>query len=70
MATAAAPDFSAVSALYAKVLELVRKGHSARAAEKLSVAIAAAKALNQKDCLIVANLQVCAPRRKHHCGAA
>jgi hypothetical protein len=56
----AAPTLSAVTALSNKALELERKSHFARAAEKCADAVAVAQALTQahESCLIVAKLQL------------
>jgi hypothetical protein len=51
-------DVSAVIKLTTKASTLNAKGHFARAAEFYANAIAAAEALSQRDCLVVAFLQV------------
>jgi hypothetical protein len=53
----AAVDVSRVVALVNKATTLENRGHWARAAEKFAEAVAAAQALQQPDCLIVAHLQ-------------
>jgi hypothetical protein len=53
----AAVDVSRVVALTNKALTLTSRGHFARAAEKFAEAVAAAQALQQPDCLIVADMQ-------------
>jgi hypothetical protein len=53
----AAVDVSRVVALGNKALALGNRGHYARAAEIYAEAVAAAQALHQPDCLIVAHLQ-------------
>jgi hypothetical protein len=54
----AAVDVSRVVALTNKAATLKSRGHHhARAAEKFAVAVAAAQALQQPDCVIVAHLQ-------------
>jgi hypothetical protein len=53
----AAVDVSHVVALDKKALTLESRGHWARAAEKYAEAVAAAQALDQPDCVIVAHLQ-------------
>jgi hypothetical protein len=55
MATA---EVSTVVALRCKAFDLHRAGHRARAAEYTSRALAAAQALGEPDCLVVAHLQV------------
>jgi hypothetical protein len=54
----AAPDFSAAWALNVKAGGLFRAGHVARSNEYMSRALAAAQAVGEPDCLIVAELQV------------
>jgi hypothetical protein len=54
----AAPDFSAAWPLYAKWAGLRRAGHVARSSEYTLRALAAAQAVGEPDCLIVALLQV------------
>jgi hypothetical protein len=54
----ATPDFSAAWALFAKATGLHHAGHLARAREYTSRALAAAQAVGEPDCLIVARLQV------------
>jgi hypothetical protein len=51
-------DVSAVNALMTKASVLNSKGQCARAAESYANAITAAEALSQRDCLVVAYLQV------------
>jgi hypothetical protein len=53
----AALDVSHVVALTNKAVTLTTRGHWARAAEVYAEAVAAAQALHQPDCLIVAHLQ-------------
>jgi hypothetical protein len=53
----AAVDVSHVVALTNKATTLESRGHWARAAEKFAEAVAAAQALQQPDCVIVARLQ-------------
>jgi hypothetical protein len=53
----AAVDISRVVALTNKALALTSKGHWARAAEVYAEAVMAAQALQQPDCVIVADLQ-------------
>jgi hypothetical protein len=53
----AAVDVSHVVALTKKAMTLKSRGHWARAAEKLAEAVAAAQALQQPDCVIVAYAQ-------------
>ena len=51
-------DISAVTELTTKASTLFSKGQCMRSAETYAAAIAAAKALGQRDCLVVATLQV------------
>jgi hypothetical protein len=53
----AAVDLSCVVALANKAVMLTRRGHWARAAEVYAEAVAAAQALHQPDCVILAHLQ-------------
>jgi hypothetical protein len=53
----AAVDVSRVVTLTNQALTLTSKGHWARAAEKFAEAVAAAQALQQPDCVLVAYLQ-------------
>jgi hypothetical protein len=60
---AAALDVSAVVAYSAAAAELMDKGRFARAADKYTLAAAAARALGAPDCLVVASAQA----RRPHC---
>jgi hypothetical protein len=58
MAASSGVDFSEVVELAAVTCDMMRKAHYARAERKLAQALAAAQALGQPDCLVVAFLQI------------
>jgi hypothetical protein len=58
MAAARDAGWLAVSKLSNKGVTLLRSGHFARAADKFGDALAAARALGEEDCLVVASLEL------------